>query len=139
MCYDTSNDKVVGKFKDEALGRPISEVVALSSKMYAYRQEPLPCDNKPAKEEKRAKGVCRAIVKSELNLSKYKKCLFGLQVFENQQAVIRSKNHKLGVYHQLKTSLSPIDTKRYILDDGINTYAFGHYKIGEMEIMKMFY
>ena len=27
ICYDTTNEKVVGKFKDEALGRPISEVV----------------------------------------------------------------------------------------------------------------
>ena len=106
ICYDTTNEKVAGKFKDEALGRPISEVVALSSKMYSYKQEPLLSERaeKSAKEEKRAKGVCKAVVKSELNLDKYKKCLFEQQVFECQQAVIRSKNHKLGVYHQLKTS-----------------------------------
>ena len=113
---------MVGKFKDESLGRPISEMVAISSKMYAYIREPLP-----------------PVVKTELNFNTYKKCLLEQQVFENTQAVIRSKNHKIGVYHQLKTSLSPIDTKRYIRDDGINTYAFGHYRIGEKEMVKMLF
>lgn len=35
-----------------------------------------------------------------------------------------------------KVSLSPLDTKRYILDDGITTLAFGHYKIDEYEALK---
>ena len=30
---------------------------------------------------------------------------------------------------QNKIGLSPLDTKRYILDDGINTLAYGNYKI----------
>lgn len=140
FCYDTSNAKVVGKFKDESLGRPISEVVAISSKMYAYTRDSLPCDKEKVYEEaKKAKGVSRAVVKTDLNFKTYKKCLLDQQVFENTQAVIRSKNHKIGVYHQLKTSLSPIDTKRYIRDDGINTYAFGHYRIGEEELVKMLF
>ena len=114
------------------MASPLTHLGITRSERYSERA------TKSAKEEKRAKGVCRAVVKSDLALSKYKKCLFEQQVYECQQAVIRSKNHKLGVYHQLKTSLSPIDTKRYILDDGITTYAFGHYKIGEIELLKLF-
>ena len=33
-CYDESNKKVIGKFKDEACGVPIIEFVGLKSKMY---------------------------------------------------------------------------------------------------------
>ena len=41
---------------------------------------------------------------------------------------IRSNNHQLGSYELNKASLSCFDDKRYILD-GINSYAYGHYKI----------
>ena len=44
FCYDGKNGKVSGKFKDEASGRPITEVAAISSKMYSYTMEPLPTD-----------------------------------------------------------------------------------------------
>ena len=35
--YDASNNKVVGKFKDEASGQAITEVVGLKPKMYSYQ------------------------------------------------------------------------------------------------------
>ena len=34
--FDTTNKKVIGKFKDEAAGIPITEFVGLRSKMYSY-------------------------------------------------------------------------------------------------------
>ena len=37
--YDNSNKKVIGKFKDEAAGIPISEFIGLRSKMYSYIKE----------------------------------------------------------------------------------------------------
>ena len=43
-CYDPTNLKVTGKFKDETLGRPITEVVAITSKMYPFKVAPLPSD-----------------------------------------------------------------------------------------------
>ena len=42
---------------------------------------------------------------------------------------IRSQNHKLGSYEINKVSLSCFDDKRYILEDGVNSYAYGHYLI----------
>ena len=34
--HDQSNKKVIGKFKDEAAGIPITEFIGLRSKMYSY-------------------------------------------------------------------------------------------------------
>ena len=34
-----NNKKVIGKFKDEAAGNPITEFVGLKSKMYSYEKE----------------------------------------------------------------------------------------------------
>ena len=42
---------------------------------------------------------------------------------------IRSKNHQLKSYELNKVSLSCFDDKRHILNDGITSYAYGHYKI----------
>ena len=41
-----------------------------------------------------------------------------------------STKHNISLVSQNKISLSCYDDKRYILDDGITTLAYGHYKIG---------
>jgi len=46
---------------------------------------------------------------------------------KHKQIVIRSRGHQMGVYEQNKTSLSPLDTKKWIAADGTTTRAFGHY------------
>ena len=42
---------------------------------------------------------------------------------------IRSNNYILGSYEINKISLSCFDDKRYIYDDGVTGYAYGHYEI----------
>jgi hypothetical protein len=42
---------------------------------------------------------------------------------------IRSFNHALKTVEISKTCLSAYDDKRYVLSDGIATFAYGHYKI----------
>ena len=44
---------------------------------------------------------------------------------------IRSVNHQIGSYKLNKISLSCFDDKRYILDDGCNSLAYGHYKTNQ--------
>ena len=39
---------------------------------------------------------------------------------------IKSINHRMYIYRSNKTSLFVYDDKRYILEDGINTLAYGH-------------
>ena len=43
--------------------------------------------------------------------------------------VIRSHKHNVFTEEVNKVALSANDDKRYILEDGINTLALGHYKI----------
>ena len=42
---------------------------------------------------------------------------------------IRSESHEIYSIKLNKIGLSPYDDKRYILNDGMNTLAYGHYKI----------
>ena len=39
------------------------------------------------------------------------------------------QNHQIKSYEINKVSLSCYDDKRYILEDGIHSYAYGHYLI----------
>ena len=113
--------KVIGKFKDEASGDPITEFVGLKSKMYSYKTE--------NKENKTAKGVKKNVIKSELSLSDYHDTLFNCTTMRHNMRTIRSEYHQISSYQINKVSLSPFDDKRYILDDGISSYAYGQQKI----------
>ncbi|CAH1766682.1 1611_t:CDS:2, partial [Entrophospora sp. SA101] len=42
---------------------------------------------------------------------------------------LRVENHNIYLTKSTKKVLCPLDTKKWILDDRINSYAYGHYKI----------
>lgn len=44
-------------------------------------------------------------------------------------STIRSVNNELGSYKIIKVTLSCYDDKRYLLHNGIESYAYGDYKI----------
>ena len=50
VLYDPTNNKVIGKFKNECPNKQIIDFIGLRSKMYSYKTE----DNKP---HKRCKGI----------------------------------------------------------------------------------
>ena len=66
--FDKTNEKVIGKFKDEAAGIPIIEFVGLRSKMYSYKK-----DND--KQERTAKGIKKNVIKKDINHENYKQTL----------------------------------------------------------------
>jgi hypothetical protein len=45
-----------------------------------------------------------------------------------KQNIFRTKNHKICTIEQNKTALGAHDDKRFILENGIDTLAWGHYK-----------
>ena len=45
---------------------------------------------------------------------------------------IRSRQHKLGSYEINKVGLCCFDNKRYLMDDGITSYSYGHHRIGSL-------
>ena len=116
------NKKVVGMFKDEAGGKIISEFVGLRPKLYAYKMH-------EGKEEKRCKGVKKAVVKRSINFEDYKTCLFTGKPQTRTMNVIRSHRHELFTEEINKIALSANDDKRVILEDGIHTLAHGHWRI----------
>ena len=118
------NKKVPGKFKDELGGEPIIGYVGLRPKLYSY----LTLSNK---EEKKAKGVKKNIIKNGMKFKDYKDCLFNKTILKREQYNIRSYDHEVYTEKINKIALSPFDDKRYILEDGIHTLAWGSYKIKE--------
>ena len=120
--YDSTNKKVIGKFKDEAAGVPITEFVGLRSKMYSYIK-----DNNNG--GKTAKGIKKNVIKNDIQHSDYKDVLFNEKQLFHQMKTIRSNHHELGSYTINKTSLSCFDDKRYLYPDGIHSLAYGHYAI----------
>ena len=44
------------------------------------------------------------------------------------QINFRTDCHRVYTTRTTKTSLSAFDSKRYLLEDGIQSYAYGHYK-----------
>ena len=116
------NKKVPGKFKDEMGGEVIVSYVGLRPKLYSYV-------TLSEKEEKKAKGVKKPIIKNQLKFEEYKECLFNKSILRKEQYNIRSYDHEVFTEKINKIALSPFDDKRYILEDGIHTLAWGHYKL----------
>jgi hypothetical protein len=121
--YDNGkNKKVLGKFKDEANGELLKEIVALASKMYAIEFSESPCI-------KKAKGIKQTYVKKKIKFEHYKNCLQEHKTYTATFNGIRSFNHKLFSVRETKQSLSPFDDKRKILLDGVHTLPYGHYSL----------
>ena len=117
-----TNKKVIGKFKDEAAGVPITEFVGLKSKMYSYIK-----DNGLG--GKTAKGVKKNVIKTDIKHINYNNVLLNNTQMRHKMKCIRSVKHQLGTYEINKISLSCFDDKRYIHDNGITSYAYSHYMI----------
>ena len=120
--FNITNKKVIGKFKDEAAGVPIIEFVGLRSKMYSYIKD----NDKGAKT---AKGIKKNIITQNITHADYKEVLFNNKQMHHTMKTIRSNNHQLGSFELNKISLSCFDDKRFIHQNGITSYAYGHYKI----------
>ena len=127
--YDQINKKVIGKVKDEASGVPITEFIGLRSKMYSYIKD----NNKGGKT---AKGIKKNIIKKNIEHEDYRQTLFDNKQMYLTMKTIRSNLNQLGSYELNKVSLSCFDDKRYIHENGITSYAYGHYKINTQKQCK---
>ena len=70
------------------------------------------------------------VIKKNVTLENYKDCLLNGKQLMHTMNTIRRDHHQLGSYQLNKISLSCFDDRRYILDDGISSYACGHFEIG---------
>ena len=116
------NKKVLDMFKDEASGKVIDEFVGLRAKLYSYKMF-------EGEESKKCKGIKKSVVKKSIAHEDYKKCLFTGKEQLRKMNVIRSHRHEVYTEEVNKIALCPSDDKRHILEDGVHTLAFGHYRI----------
>jgi hypothetical protein len=120
--HGDENKKVIGKMKMEEINTPISEFIGLRSKMYSILYD-------HGVSKKTAKGVQSSVKNNEITHSDYSVTLNDKTRLYLEQRSIRAYNHELFSIRQNKISLSCYDDKRYLLDDGITSYAYGNHNI----------
>ncbi|GFQ99102.1 uncharacterized protein TNCT_319521 [Trichonephila clavata] len=106
--------------------KPIIEFVGLRAKMYSM----LTSDS----EKKTAKGVSKVVIQQKLKHANFLQNLRENKSTKENMILFKSENHGIYIVTQNSASLSSFDDKRYILDDNIGTFAYGHYKINENQI-----
>ena len=130
--FSNDNKKVLGKFKDEAKGVAIAEFVGLRPKLYALRldgDEYTARGDKDLKlETKKSKGTKKSVVATQIKFANYLETLETGTSMRHAQVNFRTDCHRVYTTRTTKTSLSAFDSKRYLLEDGIQSYAYGHYK-----------
>ena len=120
------NKKVLGMFKDEAKGDNIKEFVGLRAKLYSFKME-------EGKENKKCKGIKKAVVEKSIRHEDYKTCLTTGKEQLRRQNIIRSYEHVLYTEEVNKIALSAADDKRYLLKDSFDTLAWGHRRLNDLE------
>ena len=82
------NKKVIGLMKDELGGKVITKLVALRPKTYSYLTD-------DCKEDKKAKGVKKCVIKRMIKFNDYKNYLLKDEVVLKSQQRFRSKGHNV--------------------------------------------
>ena len=101
------NKKVIGLMKDELGGKNITEFVTLSPKTYSYSTD-------DGKEDKKAKGTKKCVIKRMIKFDDYKNCLLKDKILlKSQQRFIRNK-HDVYMEDIKKVVLSNDDDKRIV-------------------------
>ena len=127
--YDGINKKVIGKMSDEKPGDIISEVVALKPKMYSIKTQSYWYPSiDPYPTTKRAKGIPK-VAQKRMTFDDYLHILKTSSTSTTKFRSIRSIKHVNKTLEFKKRALSAFDDKKFILDDGICTLSYGHFKI----------
>ena len=113
------NKKVIGLMKDELGGKIITEIVALRPKTYSYLTDDY-------KEDKRAKGTKKCVIKKMIKFNDYKNCLLSGEVVLKSQQKFKTKGHDVYTENVNKIALSSNDDKRIVSSDKITSYPYGY-------------
>jgi hypothetical protein len=127
--HDTKNKKLVGYMKDELNGEVMTEIVALRAKCYSFKKD-------DGEYKNTNKGTSKTVNKNELTFDDYCTSLEKQVKMERVNIRIASTKHELYTLAQTKTALNPFDDKRFLLNDGISTLAYGHKRIEQLKKLK---
>ena len=113
------NKKIIGLMKDELGGKIIMEFVTLRPKTYSFLTD-------DGKEDKKAKGTKKCIIKKMIKFNDYKKCLLNDKVMLKPQQRFISNKHDVYTENINKIALSNNDDKRIVLSNKITSYPYGY-------------
>ena len=113
------NKKVVGLIKDELGGKIITEFVTLRPKTNSYSTD-------DGKEDKKAKGTKKCVIKRMIKFDDYKNCFLKDKVLLKSQQRFISKKHDVYTEDINKIALSNDDDKRIVSSDKITSYPYGY-------------
>ena len=106
--------------KDELNGQIMSEATCLRSKLYSIKYE--------SGIKQSAKGVQKC-VKETFHHDLFNDVLSSKGNIRKNVTQIQFQQHQLLVTQINKIVMSAFDGKRFILEDGIQSFAYGHYSV----------
>ena len=119
LLLTTKNKKVIGLMKDELGGKIIIVFVALRPKTYSYLTD-------DCKENKKAKGTKKCVIKRMIKFNDYKNCLLKDEVILKSQQRFKSKEHNIHTENINKIALSNNNDKRIVSSDKITSFPYGY-------------
>ena len=113
------NKKIIGLMKDELGGKIITKFVTLRPKTFSYLTD-------DCKEDKKAEGTKKCVIKRMIKFNDYKNCLLKDEVVLKSQQRLISKKHDAYTENINKIALSNNDDKRIVSSDKITSYPCGY-------------
>ena len=112
------NKNVIGLMKDELGGKIVTEFAALRPKTYSYLMD-------DGKNDKKAKGTEKYVIKKILKFNDYKDCLLNNEIILKSHERFKSEAHNVYIEKVSKIALSSNDDKRLQTCDRITSYPYG--------------
>jgi hypothetical protein len=122
--YNTNNENKLGFWKNENKGKEMVAYCGVRSKSYAEKFK----DNYAVK----CKGVTKA-GRNEMRFENFVMCVKTLTKLDVNQHHIRSRNHSIKTIAVNKIAFSSFDDKRYLMQCGVHSVAYGSKFIREMK------
>ena len=113
-----TNKKVIGLMKDELGAKIITEFVALKPKTHSYLTD-------DDKNDKKAKGTKKCVIKRILKFNDYKNCIFKNEIIPKSQQRFKSEAHCVYTVEVSEIALSSNDDERLQTFERIRTYPYG--------------
>ena len=119
--------KVLGKFKNEIVGKIMTKFVALRAKTHSFLIDEYTDEDyeKNRIVNKKTKGTKKCVVKRKILFNNYLDSLFKNKVLLRSQQRFRSDHHKVYTEEVNKIALRSNDDKRIQTFDKVTTYPYG--------------
>ena len=119
---DNVNKKVIVMMKNELGKGHMSEFIALSPNVYAYKQVSV---DKTLSSDKKARGTSKTVTKRTLSFNHCKKFLFNNEIVKCIQCGRKSTPSSVDTMQINRIALKDSDNKRLRSFDGITIFPYG--------------